>query len=65
MLDILGRRRKNNPIVIGDAGVGKSAVVEGLAARIIAGQVPSALADVELLTLDWRPAGRGRGQGGV
>jgi type VI secretion system protein VasG len=52
MLDILGRRRKNNPIVIGDAGVGKSAVVEGLAARIVAGQVPTALADVELLTLD-------------
>jgi len=52
MLDILGRRRKNNPIVIGDAGVGKSAVVEGLAARIVAGQVPAALADVELLTLD-------------
>ncbi|BBI64275.1 hypothetical protein HSBAA_55810 [Vreelandella sulfidaeris] len=52
MLDILGRRRKNNPIVVGDAGVGKSAVVEGLAARIVAGQVPVALADVELLTLD-------------
>lgn len=52
MLDILGRRRKNNPIVIGDAGVGKSAVVEGLAARIVAGQVPTALAGVELLTLD-------------
>ncbi|MCP1327142.1 type VI secretion system ATPase TssH, partial [Halomonas sp. 707D4] len=52
MLDILGRRRKNNPIVVGDAGVGKSAVVEGLAARIVAGQVPAALAGVELLTLD-------------
>lgn len=52
MLDILGRRRKNNPIVIGDAGVGKSAVVEGLAARIVAGRVPAALAGVELLTLD-------------
>src|SRR5690554_4988392 len=52
MLDILGRRRKNNPIVIGDAGVGKSAVVEGLAARIVAGRVPAALADVELLSLD-------------
>ncbi|RDB44697.1 type VI secretion system ATPase TssH [Halomonas sp. DQ26W] len=52
MLDILGRRRKNNPIVIGDAGVGKSAVVEGLAARIVAGEVPAALADVELLALD-------------
>lgn len=52
MLDILGRRRKNNPIVIGDAGVGKSAVVEGLAARIVEGRVPSALADVELMSLD-------------
>ncbi|MFY0989253.1 type VI secretion system ATPase TssH [Halomonas sp. C05BenzN] len=52
MLDILGRRRKNNPIVIGDAGVGKSAVVEGLAARIVAGEVPAALAEVELLALD-------------
>ena len=52
MLDILGRRRKNNPIVIGDAGVGKSAVVEGLAARIVAGRVPAVLADVELLSLD-------------
>ncbi|MBF8224173.1 type VI secretion system ATPase TssH [Halomonas sp. 328] len=52
MLDILGRRRKNNPIVIGDAGVGKSAVVEGLAARIVEGRVPGALAGVELLALD-------------
>ncbi|UYG03904.1 type VI secretion system ATPase TssH [Halomonas sp. LR3S48] len=52
MLDILGRRRKNNPIVIGDAGVGKSAVVEGLAARIVEGRVPAALADVELMSLD-------------
>lgn len=52
MLDILGRRRKNNPIVIGDAGVGKSAVVEGLAARIVAGEVPAALIDVELWALD-------------
>lgn len=52
MLDILGRRRKNNPIVVGDAGVGKSAVVEGLAARIVAGKVPTSLAGVELLSLD-------------
>lgn len=52
MLDILGRRRKNNPIVIGDAGVGKSAVVEGLALRIVAGEVPSALTGVELMALD-------------
>lgn len=52
MLDILGRRRKNNPIVLGEAGVGKSAVVEGLAARIVAGEAPPALIDVELLSLD-------------
>ncbi|WP_043532743.1 type VI secretion system ATPase TssH [Litchfieldella xinjiangensis] len=52
MLDILGRRRKNNPIVVGDAGVGKSAVVEGLAARIVEGRVPTALVDVELMSLD-------------
>ncbi|WP_275288542.1 type VI secretion system ATPase TssH [Halomonas elongata] len=52
MLDILGRRRKNNPIVVGDAGVGKSAVVEGLATRIVEGRVPEALAGVELLSLD-------------
>ncbi|MBB3142573.1 type VI secretion system ATPase TssH [Halomonas organivorans] len=52
MLDILGRRRKNNPIVVGDAGVGKSAVVEGLAARIVEGRVPDALAGVELVSLD-------------
>lgn len=52
MLDILGRRRKNNPIVVGEAGVGKSAVVEGLAARIVEGRVPAALAGVELVALD-------------
>lgn len=52
MIDILVRRRKNNPIAVGEAGVGKTAVVEGLALRIAAGEVPPALADVELLTLD-------------
>ncbi|MBB3232489.1 type VI secretion system ATPase TssH [Halomonas stenophila] len=52
MLDILGRRRKNNPIVVGEAGVGKSAVVEGLASRIVEGRVPAALAGVELVSLD-------------
>ncbi|MFO6422441.1 type VI secretion system ATPase TssH [Motilimonas sp. KMU-193] len=52
MIDILCRRRKNNPIVVGDAGVGKSAVVEGLAQRIAAKKVPSALQNVKLLALD-------------
>ncbi len=49
---ILCRRRKNNPIVVGDAGVGKSAVVEGLALRIVNGDVPDRLKSVELWTLD-------------
>lgn len=52
MIDILARRRKNNPIVVGEAGVGKTAVVEGLAARIVAGEVPPALQGVDLLALD-------------
>ncbi|MEH2922785.1 type VI secretion system ATPase TssH [Samsonia erythrinae] len=52
MIDILSRRRKNNPIVVGEAGVGKSALIEGLALRIVAGDVPERLRDVELLTLD-------------
>ncbi|MGF6327968.1 type VI secretion system protein VasG [Pseudomonas sp. BS3782 TE3695] len=52
MVDILARRRKNNPIVVGDAGVGKTAIVEGLASRIAAGEVPQVLRGVELLSLD-------------
>ncbi|MBD3658224.1 MAG: type VI secretion system ATPase TssH [Marinobacter sp.] len=52
MIDILCRRRKNNPIVVGDAGVGKSAVVEGLALRIVNGDVPDRLKNVELWALD-------------
>ncbi|GAA4497460.1 type VI secretion system ATPase TssH [Pseudaeromonas paramecii] len=52
MIDILCRRRKNNPIVVGEAGVGKSALIEGLALRILAGEVPDKLREVELLSLD-------------
>lgn len=52
MIDILVRRRKNNPIAVGEAGVGKTAIVEGLALRIAAGAVPSVLEGVELLSLD-------------
>lgn len=52
MIDILSRRRKNNPIVVGDAGVGKSALIEGLALRIVNKQVPPRLQNVELWSLD-------------
>ena len=52
MIDILGRRRKNNPICVGDPGVGKTAVVEGLALKIVQGDVPDFLKNVELLSLD-------------
>lgn len=52
MIDILCRRRKNNPVVVGEAGVGKSALIEGLALRIIVGQVPDKLRETEIMTLD-------------
>ncbi|EMH4164417.1 type VI secretion system ATPase TssH [Pluralibacter gergoviae] len=52
MVDILMRRRQNNPLLTGEAGVGKTAVVEGLALRIAAGDVPAPLQDVALWLLD-------------
>ena len=52
MVDILTRRRQNNPILTGEPGVGKTAVAEGLALRIIAGDVPEALKGVKLMSLD-------------
>ena len=52
LVDILMRRRQNNPILTGEAGVGKTAVVEGFALRIVSGDVPPALKDVSLRTLD-------------
>ncbi|GAB4229292.1 MAG: type VI secretion system ATPase TssH [Deltaproteobacteria bacterium] len=52
MIDILARRRKNNPIVVGEAGVGKTAVVEGLALRVVEADVPDLLRDVSILGLD-------------
>ncbi|MBL9193447.1 MAG: type VI secretion system ATPase TssH [Opitutaceae bacterium] len=51
-VDILMRRRQNNPILTGEAGVGKTAVVEGFAHRIVAGDVPPQLRDVSVLSLD-------------
>ncbi|MCE1608860.1 type VI secretion system ATPase TssH [Enterobacter ludwigii] len=52
MVDILSRRRKNNPILVGEPGVGKTALVEGLALRIAEGNIPASLKPVTLRTLD-------------
>ncbi len=52
MIDILMRRRQNNPILTGEAGVGKTAVVEGFAQRVATGDVPQALRDVQVRSLD-------------
>ncbi|EAA4439019.1 type VI secretion system ATPase TssH [Salmonella enterica subsp. salamae] len=52
MIDILCRRRKNNPVVVGEAGVGKSALIEGLALRIVDDRVPDKLRDTDIMTLD-------------
>jgi type VI secretion system protein VasG len=52
MVDILTRRRKNNPILVGDPGVGKTAIVEGLALRVVEGNLPDALKNVRIVGLD-------------
>lgn len=52
VIDILTRRRQNNPIIVGEAGVGKTAIVEGLALRIVAGDVPPPLREVTVRILD-------------
>ena len=52
VIQILGRRRKNNPMLVGDPGVGKSAIVEGIAIKIVTGDIPPVLADKRLISLD-------------
>ncbi|MBO4447813.1 MAG: ATP-dependent Clp protease ATP-binding subunit, partial [Bacteroidales bacterium] len=52
VIEILGRRKKNNPMLIGEPGVGKSAIVEGIALKLAAGQVPASLAGRKLYSLD-------------
>lgn len=52
VIQVLSRRTKNNPVLIGEPGVGKTAIVEGLAQRIVRGDVPKTLADKQVVTLD-------------
>lgn len=52
VMQVLSRRTKNNPVLVGDPGVGKTAIVEGLASRIVSGDVPDSLKDKELLVID-------------
>ncbi|MFO8048815.1 MAG: AAA family ATPase, partial [Desulfosudaceae bacterium] len=64
IVDVLARRRKNNPILVGEPGVGKTAVIEGLALRITEGDVPEMLREVTLLGLDMGALEAGAGMKG-
>ena len=52
VMQVLSRRTKNNPVIIGEPGVGKTAIVEGLAQRIISGDIPETLKNKRVLSLD-------------
>lgn len=64
IVDVLARRRKNNPILVGEPGVGKTAAIEGMALRIVEGDVPEMLQDVTLLGLDMGALEAGAGMKG-
>ena len=64
LVQVLCRRRKNNPLLLGEPGVGKTAIVEGLAQRIVTGDVPRSLADSHLISLDMAALVAGTSQRG-
>src|SRR6266536_5316160 len=65
VIQVLSRRTKNNPVLIGEPGVGKTAIVEGLAQRIVRGDVPEGLKDKRIVALDLGAVGAGAAEGSM